>query len=107
MLHGEDEEAEAQAAAKAELPEAAPTHIEREPELRAEDLFTGTATAEPQVEEVEVDQPRPSTKQDAEIPERLSKADKRATKEAARRLAALEKKEARERKALAKARRKN
>jgi hypothetical protein len=107
MLHSEEVEAEAQAGTETEPPEAAPTLSQPERELRAEDLFTRIDTAEPQVEKVDLDEPRPSTKERAETPEPLSKADKRAAKEAARRFAALEKKEARERKALAKARRKN
>ena len=48
-------------------------------------------------------QPDPSSRQQVQARKTLAKADERAAKQAARQIAALEKKESRERKALAKA----
>jgi hypothetical protein len=55
------------------------------------------------VEEVARGNGRPDSREKARTRKALVKADKLAAKQAARRMAALEKKEARERKALAKA----
>jgi len=108
--------------ARREAAEQARTGTEEMERRRVEPLIAGAATIKPEaveepvgamapvtkvgprtVEEVARGSGRPDPRDGARARKALVKADKLAAKQAARRMAALEKKEARERKALAKA----
>jgi hypothetical protein len=79
-------------------PPAAEETLERVPATRLTDVPSGGT-----VEEAAKGNGQPDPREEAQARKTLAKADERAAKQAARQIAALEKKESRERKALAKA----
>ena len=131
MIDAEEAGPFAQAAAgKDEAPtreEALAVAVREQEDRRGEPAFAGTATPTPELDPSEAEgtlqnapatvpkggsptvqeapgpNGRPDPRKELQVRKALVKAEERAAKQAARRMAALEKKEARERKALAKA----